>query len=126
MRQLRFHKSELIWLAGNTFFGRRGMFEPAFLEWLDKDFRLSEFELGVEDGQVALRFEGLWTETTMWEIYALSIVDELKTRAALKGLSEFELDVLYARAQVAAVGEDGAAEGRAGVGGERLWHAAAA
>ena len=99
VRQLRFHKSELIWLAGNTFFGRRGMFEPAFLEWLDKDFRLSEFELGVEDGQVALRFEGLWTETTMWEIYALSIVDELKTRTALKGLSEFELDVLYARAK---------------------------
>jgi nicotinate phosphoribosyltransferase len=99
VRQLRFHKSELIWLAGNTFFGRRGMFEPAFLEWLDKDFRLSGFELGVEDGQVSLRFEGLWTETTMWEIYALSIVDELKTRAALKGLSEFELDVLYARAK---------------------------
>jgi nicotinate phosphoribosyltransferase len=99
VRQLRFHKSELIWLAGNTFFGRRGMFEPAFLEWLEKDFRLSEFELGVEDGQVSLKFEGLWTETTMWEIYALSIVDELKTRAALKGLSEFELDVLYARAK---------------------------
>ena len=30
-RKLRFHKSELIWLAGNTFYGRRGMFEPAFL-----------------------------------------------------------------------------------------------
>ena len=40
-RKLRFHKSELIWLAGNTFYGRRGMFEPAFLEWLDKDFQLS-------------------------------------------------------------------------------------
>ena len=99
VRQLRFHKSEMIWLAGNTFFGRRGMFEPAFLEWLDKDFRLSEFEMGVEDGQVSLKFEGLWTETTMWEIYALSIVDELKTRSALKRLSEFELDVLYARAK---------------------------
>lgn len=99
VRQLRFHKSELIWLAGNTFFGRRGMFEPAFLEWLEKDFRLSEFELGVEDGQVSLKFEGLWTETTMWEIYALSILDELKTRSAVKRLSEFELDVLYARAK---------------------------
>ena len=99
VRQLRFHKSELIWLAGNTFYGRRGMFEPAFLEWLERDFRLSEFELGVEDGQVSLRFDGLWTETTMWEIYALSIVDELKTRAALKRMSEFELDVLYARAK---------------------------
>ncbi len=99
VRQLRFHKSELIWLAGNTFFGRRGMFEPAFLEWLEKDFRLSEFELGVEDGQVSLKFDGLWTETTMWEIYALSIVDELKTRSALKVLNEFELDLLYARAK---------------------------
>ena len=98
-RRLRFHKSELIWLAGNTFYGRRGMFEPAFLEWLDRDFRLSDFELAVEDGQLSLRFQGLWTETTLWEIYALSIIDELKTRGSLKPLSEFELDILYARAK---------------------------
>ena len=98
-RRLRFHKSELIWLAGNTFYGRRGIFEPGFLEWLDKDFRLSDFELTVEDGQISLRFHGLWTETTLWEIYALSAIDELKTRASLKQLSEFELDVLYARAK---------------------------
>jgi nicotinate phosphoribosyltransferase len=98
-RKLRFHKSELIWLAGNTFYGRRGMFEPAFLEWLDKDFRLSEFDLFLEDGQIGLRFDGLWTETTLWEIYSLSIIDELKTRASLKNLSEFELDILYARAK---------------------------
>jgi nicotinate phosphoribosyltransferase len=98
-QRLRFHKSEMIWLAGNTFFGKRGMFEQAFLEWLEKDFRLSDFELSVADGQIELRFDGLWTATTMWEIYALAIVDELKTRAALKDLSEFELDVLYARAK---------------------------
>ena len=98
-RNLRFHKSELIWLAGNTFYGRRGMFEPAFLEWLEHDFRLSDFDLSVEDGQLSLRFSGLWTETTMWEIYALSIIDELKTRASLKRLSELELDILYARAK---------------------------
>jgi nicotinate phosphoribosyltransferase len=98
-RRVRFHKSELIWLAGNTFYGRRGIFEPAFLEWLEKDFRLSDFELSAEDGQISLRFHGLWTETTLWEIYALSAIDELKTRASLKQLSEFELDVLYARAK---------------------------
>jgi nicotinate phosphoribosyltransferase len=98
-RRLRFHKSELIWLAGNTFYGRRGIFEPAFLEWLEKDFRLSDFELSVADGQLSLRFHGLWTETTLWEIYALSAIDELKTRASLKELSEFELDILYARAK---------------------------
>jgi nicotinate phosphoribosyltransferase len=98
-RRLRFHKSELIWLAGNTFYGHRGIFEPEFLEWLDRDFRLSDFDLSVENGQIALRFDGLWTETTLWEIYALSAIDELKTRANLKNLSEFELDILYARAK---------------------------
>ena len=72
-RKLRFRKSELIWLAGNTFYGRRGIFEPAFLEWLEHDFRLSDFDLSVEDGQISLRFDGLWSGTTMWEIYALSV-----------------------------------------------------
>lgn len=98
-RRLRFHKSELIWLAGNTFYGKRGIFEPAFLDWLEHDFRLSDYELTAENGQLSLRFNGLWTETTLWEIYALSAIDELKTRASLKALSEFELDILYARAK---------------------------
>ena len=98
-RKLRFHKSELIWLAGNTFYGRRGIFEPAFLEWLERDFRLSEYDLSMQDGQLVLRFHGLWTEATMWEIYALSAIDELKTRFSLKRLTEFELDILYARAK---------------------------
>ena len=35
----------------------------------------------------------------MWELYSLSIVNELKTRASLKKLSEFGLDILYARAK---------------------------
>src|SRR5208282_4996146 len=85
--------------AGNTFYGRRGIFEPAFLEWLERDFRLSDYELSVKDGQFHLAFDGLWTETTMWELYALSIIGELKTRAGLKKLREFGLDILYARAK---------------------------
>ena len=76
-RKLRFRRSELIWLAGNTFYGRRGIFEPGFLAWLEKDFRLSDYDLSVEDGQISLVFHGLWCETTMWEIYALSAIDEL-------------------------------------------------
>jgi len=46
-----------------------------------------------------LRFAGLWTEVTMWEIYGLALVSEMKTRAALATLGELELDVLYARAK---------------------------
>lgn len=99
VKRLRFRRSELIWLAGNTFYSTRGIFEPAFLEWLENGFCLSEYELHERDGQFELRFTGPWVSVTMWEIYALSIVNELKTRAALKGMSEFELDILYARAK---------------------------
>ena len=85
VRGLRFRKSELVWLAGNSFYGTRSIFEPKFLEWLERDFRLSGYEVMEQDGQLVLRFSGLWTE--------------LKTRSALAELSELELDVLYARAK---------------------------
>src|SRR5690348_15812069 len=62
--KLRFHKSELIWLAGNTFYGKRGIFDSSFLQWLENDFRLSEFDLSEQDGQISLTFRGRWTETT--------------------------------------------------------------
>jgi len=99
VRTLRFHKSELIWLAGNTFYGRRGIFEPAFLEWLERDFQLPEYDLSAEGGQIHLSFRGSWPQATLWEVYALSILSELKTRASLREMSEFSLDILYARAK---------------------------
>ncbi len=99
VRQLQFRRSELVWLAGNTFYGRRGIFEPSFLEWLERDFRLSDYDISVKNGQYDLTFDGLWTETTMWELYALPILSELKTRSSLKALREFGLDILYARAK---------------------------
>jgi len=99
VRKLRFRRSELVWLAGNTFYGRRGIFERAFLEWLEQGFELSNYELSVKDGQFHLSFDGYWPETTMWELYALSIFDELRTRANMKKLGEFDLDILYAQAK---------------------------
>src|SRR5271155_1626796 len=97
-RTLRLAKNELIWLAGNSFYGTKQIFEPAFMEWL-ASFRLPEYELVRRDGQYELRFEGPWTETTMWEIPALAIINELRARAAMRGMSRFALDVLYARAK---------------------------
>jgi nicotinate phosphoribosyltransferase len=97
-RSLRLAKNELIWLAGNSFYGTKQIFEPAFMEWLG-EFRLPEYELTKADGQYELRFEGPWCETTMWEIPALSIINELRARAAMRGMSRFDLDVLYARAK---------------------------
>ncbi len=99
VRGLRFRRSEIIWLAGNTFYGTRSIFEPAFLEWLENEFRLSDYTITENDGQLVIRFEGLWSEVTMWEVYGLALVSEMKTRVALSDLTELELDVLYARAK---------------------------
>ena len=97
-RQARFSKKELIWLAGNSFYGRERMFSPEFIAFLEA-FRLPAYELRKADGQYELHFEGLWTHTTMWEIPALAIVNELKSRAALRNHGRFALDVTYARAK---------------------------
>ena len=82
--RMRFQKSEMVWLAGNSFYGVRQIFEPAFLDWLEHGFRLSDYEISEHEGQLVLRFSGLWTEVTMWEVYSLAIVSEMKTRSALR------------------------------------------
>ena len=40
-RTIRFSKKELIWLAGNTFYGKTHMFSADFIRWL-AEFRLPE------------------------------------------------------------------------------------
>ena len=97
-RSIRFTKKELIWLAGNTFYGKTHMFSPDFINWLTA-FRLPEYELRKVEGQYELHFHGPWTHTTMWEIPALAILNELRSRAAMKGQGRFALDVIYARAK---------------------------
>jgi nicotinate phosphoribosyltransferase len=97
-RGLRFTKSELIWLAGNSFAGTRGIFRADFLEWL-ADYQLPEYHLERSCGQWNLEFTGPWAMSTLWEIPALSIVNELRTRTGLAKLNEFELDIFYARAK---------------------------
>ena len=97
-RTVRFTPKELIWLAGNSFYGKAQMFSPDFIAWL-KDFQLPEYELSQADGQYELRFHGPWTHTTLWEIPALTIINELRSRAAMRKRGRFALDILYARAK---------------------------
>lgn len=97
-RSLRLTKKEAIWLAGNTFYGTKQIFQPEFLAWL-ANFQLPEYELSKKDGQFSLNFHGKWMETTMWEIPALAIVNELRSRSVAKTMGLFTLDVLYARAK---------------------------
>ncbi|MCX8278747.1 nicotinate phosphoribosyltransferase [Phyllobacterium sp. 0TCS1.6C] len=97
-RTVRFSKKEMIWLGGNTFYGKKQIFEPDFLAWL-ANFQLPDYELIKRDGQYELNFHGPWMYTTMWEIPVLTIINELRSRAAMKRMGRFELDVLYARAK---------------------------
>src|ERR1700686_4101791 len=62
-RTIRFSKKELIWLAGNTFYGKTQMFSPDFINWL-ATFRLPEYELPKANGQYELHFHGPWAPTT--------------------------------------------------------------
>lgn len=99
VRTLRFRENELIWIAGATFYGQERIFRPAFIDFL-RGLRLPEYELEkAADGQYRLSFEGPWCEVTWWEIHALAIVSELKSRAAHRRRSEIELDFLYANAK---------------------------
>ena len=97
IRSLSLSRGESTWLRGNTFYGKRQMFTPEFMEWFEK-LRLPPYHLEKRDGQYELTFEGKWPEVMMWEIPALAVLMELRGRAVLGGMGKFELQVLYARA----------------------------
>jgi nicotinate phosphoribosyltransferase len=97
VRGLRLTRGESTWLRGNTFYGKRQMFRPDFMEWFE-NFQLPPYHLEKRDGQYELTFEGKWPEVMLWEIPALAILMELRGRAVLKDLGRFELQVLYAQA----------------------------
>jgi nicotinate phosphoribosyltransferase len=99
-RTLRFTPSEIIYLRGQSFYGQQGIFKPGYLDAL-RTFALPEYELAAaENGQFEIAFDGPWWQTTLWETVALSIVNELRSRAAMAAMSRSELDILYARAKV--------------------------
>jgi nicotinate phosphoribosyltransferase len=97
IRTLGLSRGESTWLRGNTFYGKRQMFTPDFMEWLE-GFRLPEYHLERRGDQYVLSFAGTWAEAMMWEIPALAVLMEMRSRAVLNGMGYFELQVLYARA----------------------------
>ena len=97
VRSLSLSRGESTWLRGNTFYGKRQMFRPDFMEWFE-GVRLPAYHLEKRDGQFELTFEGRWPEVMLWEIPALTVLMELRSRAVLKNMGQFELQILYARA----------------------------
>jgi len=100
VRSLRFTRGEITWIRGNAFYGRKNIFEPEFVDWLENEFHLPDFTVNkTDDGQYDITFSGTWPEVTMWEIYALEVVNTLRNRALMRGLSLFQMDVMFARAK---------------------------
>jgi nicotinate phosphoribosyltransferase len=97
VRTISLARGESTWLRGNTFYGKRQMFRPDFMEWFE-GLRLPAYHLEKRDGQFELTFEGSWPEVMLWEIPALAVLMELRSRAVLNSMGRFELQVLYARA----------------------------
>lgn len=97
IRSLSLSRGESTWLRGNTFYGKRQMFRPDFMEWFE-GLRLPPYHLERNGDQYELTFEGKWHEVMLWEIPALAVLMELRSRAVINSMGRFELQVLYARA----------------------------
>ena len=97
IRSLSLSRGESTWMRGNTFYGKRQMFTPEFMDWFEA-LKLPAYHLERQGDQYELTFEGSWPEVMLWEIPALAVLMELRSRAVLNGMRKFELQVLYARA----------------------------
>ena len=97
IRSLSLSRGESTFLRGNTFYGKRQMFRPDFMEWFEQ-LRLPPYHLERVGDQYELTFQGNWAEAMLWEIPALAVLMELRSRAVLGRMKRFELQVLYARA----------------------------
>jgi nicotinate phosphoribosyltransferase len=117
-------RGESTWLRGNTFYGKRQMFRPDFMEWFE-NLRLPPYHLERGADQYELTFEGPWPEVMLWEIPALAVLMELRSRAVLKDMGRFELQVLYARAMTRSGKRSSACAARRAAH-RRFRHAAAA
>ncbi len=97
VRSLSLSRGESTWMRGNMFYGKRQMFRSDFMEWFE-NLHLPAYTLEKHDGQYELTFEGKWHEVMLWEIPALAILMELRSRSVINSMKKFELQILYARA----------------------------
>ncbi len=97
IRSLKLSRGESTWMRGNTFYGKRQMFTSEFMDWFE-GLTLPPYHLERVGDQYELTFEGAWPEVMLWEIPALSVLMELRSRAVTGHMGKFELQVLYARA----------------------------
>lgn len=112
VRTLRWSNQAINYLKAQEFYGKRDLFSNGFLDYLLKSWKLAAYTLGYEEvamegweiakkrtGQLSLTFHGTWAEVTMWEIYALTIINEMRNRKLMADMTELDLDLMYAQAK---------------------------
>ena len=121
----RLTRGESTWLRGNTFYGKRQMFRPDFMEWFE-GMRLPPYHLEKRDGQYELTFEGSWPEVMLWEIPALAVLMELRGRAVLNDMGTVRAAGALCPRHDPAVGKDRTAARDRRAEDRRFRHPAAA
>tara|TARA_Y100001960_G_scaffold317260_1_gene385351 strand:- start:4575 stop:5822 length:1248 start_codon:yes stop_codon:yes gene_type:complete len=86
LENLRFEPSDLAWLKSLRFI------HPAFISFL-KVFRFdtTQIEIKVEDGELKISTFGPWWQTILYEIFVLSIVNEVYFQHQLEGKTNYEI-----------------------------------
>jgi nicotinate phosphoribosyltransferase len=95
---LKFTKSELINLQGNTFYGVTNIFRPEYIQALTNS-QLPKYNLYAKNDDWVLEFTGPSYLAILWESIPLMIVNELRIRKNMQKLNKYELDIMYSRAK---------------------------
>jgi nicotinate phosphoribosyltransferase len=95
-RSLALTPAEAAYLCGLEVGGMR-VFTTEFVAAF-ADLRLPPYSLDVRDGQFDLTFTGPWPAVMQWEVPALAILMELRSRAVLKRMPSASRQRLYAEA----------------------------
>ena len=95
-RTLALTPAEAAYLCGLEVGGRR-VFTTEFVAAF-ADLRLPPYALDVRDGQFDLTFTGPWPAVMQWEVPALAILMELRSRAVLERMPSASRQRLYAEA----------------------------
>ena len=95
-RTLALTPAEAAYLCGLEVGGRRVFTEASVADFTD--LRLPHYVLDVRDGQFDLTFTGSWPAVMQWEVPALAILMELRSRTVLERMPSASRQRLYADA----------------------------
>jgi nicotinate phosphoribosyltransferase len=93
-RALAFTAEDIAFLASLGAGPGRPLFAPGFLDAL-RGLHLPPYRVAVADGQFRLVFTGPWPAVMLWEVPALAILMELRSRALERAMSTAALRQLH-------------------------------